>query len=538
MRTVAKAFAAAALLTASLVAPSAVSAGTDAGGHEATVADAMRAAGFRVNPGYPLVWSLDPSGTCRDYTYPALQSCLGANPAAPYVIAAVKAWPGEYVDKPVVNAFGRVRPGYEPTYRLHPREAIVFYGKMPPPGRYMGIQTWQWSQPGHWTPQDYRQVAQLPNLPFPLHLLFSTMPPGQPNARRVFSFSALGDPVNNVEMQRRSGSPFGKQRYFVITPSATTDQAVRQVLQARGVPDSQIFTEQIPGRDSNGRIGPLGMGRDAIDFNTWFRYAVPDPAVATAAQQWRSHPPLKVMRVLVPASHGPVRRYGALTFEKTKVHSERYLAGDQQTLVQQVCHRVKTSTQLTSADCTQPTPTSAPMVSPLRDYGWDGPYCRRHHMNCDGDNPDSAFFYAKPAALDSGQVYAVVGTLATQTGNATYVGLSAHDASTFYAPINILDTDLRGSAGSYARTVGHTGKFFVHYFARDCAPLGDVPGGAKNCTAITDAMIPRHGTTDLGDPALRGMLQLGIRDYIVPGTQRGPDAAKMLTPVVLAFTQR
>ncbi|HET6878393.1 MAG TPA: hypothetical protein VFH38_12745 [Jatrophihabitans sp.] len=442
------------------------------------------------------------------------------------------------MEKPVHDAFGPVRRGYEPTYRLHRREAIVFYGKMPPPGRYMGIQTWQWSQPGHWTHADVRRVAHLPNLPFPLHLLFSTMPPGDPNAGRVFSFSALGDPVNNVVMQRRSGSPFNKQRYFIVTASAAANKAVRRVLHARGVPNNRIFTEQIPSHDTSGRIGPLGMGKSAIDFTTWFRYAVPNPADADAAQQWRRDPPIKVLRVRAPAQ-GPVRRYGALHFDKTRAHSEASLASDQQRLIQAVCHRVQKTAHLRGTECTRPLPSSAFMVDFLRDYGWDGPYCRRHHAYCDGDNPDTAFFYGQPGPLDAGQVYAVVDTLATQTHNATYVGLSAHNAATFYAPLNFLDTQLKGSARSYANTVGHTGKFFVHYFTRHCVTLKHVRGAVPNCTSISNAVIPRHNAPNaFGDPALRGHIQLGIRDYIVPGTERGPDTAKMLTPVILTFTKR
>jgi hypothetical protein len=401
----------------------------------------------------------------------------------------------------------------------------------------MGIQTWQWSQPGHWTAKDYQHVAQLPNQPFPLRLIFATMPPTDPNAGRAFNFAGIGDPVNNVVMQRRSGSPFGKQRYFIVTPSQSTDQAVRRVLHSRGIPDRDIFTEQVPSRDSSGPIGPLGMGKGAIDFNTWFRYAVPDPASATAAQQWRLHPPLKVMRVLAPTSTGPVHRYGALHFDKLRAHSEKYLAGDMRDLVHAVCDRIGTTAGLTSTDCTQPTPASAFMVDPLRDYGWDGPYCRSIQMSCDGDNPDSAFFYGQMLPLDSGQVYAVVDTLATETGNATYVGLSAHNAAAFYAPVNILDTELEGTAASYASTVGHTDKFFVHYFTRDCSTLSGLPD-AQNCTTLTDAMIPSRGSPNaFGDPALQGMLQLGIRNYVVPGTARGPDASKMLTPVVLGFTR-
>jgi len=100
----------------------------------------LEKSGFQVSEGKPMVYSLTPSETCKDYTYPALNSCLGSNPAAPYVIAMVKSWPDEFVDPVTINAFGPVpEPGYSPTYRLDPREAIVIYGAMPPPGRYMGL---------------------------------------------------------------------------------------------------------------------------------------------------------------------------------------------------------------------------------------------------------------------------------------------------------------------------------------------------------------------------------------------------------------
>jgi hypothetical protein len=111
--------------------------------------------GFQVNPGYPLLYARDPIARCREYTYPALKNCFGANPAAPYVLAVVKSWPNEYVERSTLNAFGPLRRGYSVAYRLHPREAIVVYGKMPPPGRYIGLQTYEWSRPGQWTANDY-----------------------------------------------------------------------------------------------------------------------------------------------------------------------------------------------------------------------------------------------------------------------------------------------------------------------------------------------------------------------------------------------
>lgn len=128
---------------------------------EALIAD-MEARGFQVNEGYPKVYGLE---ECIDQTYPAFKNCFQANPAAPYVIPVVKSWPDEYVDPATVNAFVVTNPGYSATYRLNPRDAIVIYGRMPPAGRYMGLQTWQFSQHGSWKPKDYHQWASTPDIP-------------------------------------------------------------------------------------------------------------------------------------------------------------------------------------------------------------------------------------------------------------------------------------------------------------------------------------------------------------------------------------
>ena len=494
----------------------------------------LRKRGFQVNPGYPLLYSKDPAATCNDYTYPALKSCFGANPVAPYVVAAVKSWSDEHVGPTPVNAFGPLRRGYTTTYRLGPREAIVIYGQMPPPGRYIGLQTYDWSQPGHWKAKDYYKWLHNPNRAIPMQYLFTTIPPNHRKSDRVWSLSALGDIVNNVVMQRQSGYPFGKNRYFVITPSATTDRAVRRALQGQGVPNSYIFTEQIPSRDNYGSIGPLGMGKNAIEFWTTLRYAV--PVSADAAEAWRSQLPLTVLRVRAPSALGLVRRYGALRYEQNTAHSEAYLAGDLQNLVKAVCARTSSTTHLQSRDCA-PTPPR-PYVVPEFYLGRRGPYCRDINMNCNGDNNDAAIFWGKPFPLDSGQVYAVLDTLATETGNATYVGLSINDASTASSPANALDTGLKGSADAYASAVKNTGKFFVHYYTRDCAPLKDLLVKPQDCTQLTDQIVPlRTDTSAVGHPALKGMFLVALRDYIVPGTERGADPSKLLPPRILTFTR-
>ncbi len=498
----------------------------------------LKESGFQVSEGYPMLYE----DACAKYTYTALQSCFGNNPVAPYVIPVVKAWPDESVGPTPVDTFGEVRPGYIPTFRLDPRDAVVIYGQMPPPGKYMSVTTYVWTQHGRWKAKDYNVWATTPNYP-PIRYTFSTVPPNDPKSGRIWSFSTLGDAVNNVDMQQKSGeSPFGKDRYFIITPSASTDQAVRRVLQARGVRDSDIFTEQIPRRDDVGPIGPLGMDENAIEFFTFFRYAIPDDQ-AVAKLWWNSfngdNPPLTVMRVRAPSFLGPVERYDLLTYGERTARSEAYLAGDLQDLVNAVCDRVSSIAGLHSADCTQSPPASSFMVDPLRDFGVAGPYCRKVNMWC-GDQTDAGLFFTGPLPLDSRQVYAVVSTLATETGNATYVGLSVNDASTYLAPTGTVGTFLKGSADGYADTVNNTDKFFVHFFTRSCDQLTNLLPPARfrqDCTEIDKDMVPKKGDTNApGDPALFGMFWPGIRDYTAPGSARGPDTNKLLTPRILTFT--
>ena len=151
-------------------------------------------------------------------------------------------------------------------------------------------------------------------------------------------------------------------------------------------------------------------------------------------------------------------------------------------LLQAVCNRVASATHLHSAACTQqPPPISSFLVDSISDLRWSGPYCRDIARSCDGDNPDTTFIFSKPLPLDGGQVYALAGTLATRTGNATFTGVGVNDASKFFAPVNLPDT-------------------FGHRF-------------------------------------LRGMWIAGIRDYLAPGTARGPADSKLLTPRILEFTK-
>ena len=172
------------------------------------------------------------------------------------------------------------------------------------------------------------------------------------------------------------------------------------------------------------------------------------------------------------------------------------------------------------------------MVDLVRDYGWTGPYCRDIGMDCLGDQQEAAYYFSSPRPTGAGEVYAVVSTLATETDNAVYVGLSANDAAILggVPDATLLDTQLKGSADVYASTVANTGKFFVRYFTENCDVLANVPGGLDNCTEIS-------GMSDQGDPDLQGMIIISLRNYIKPDETSGPDSSLLLNPRILTFTQ-
>jgi hypothetical protein len=148
-----------------------------------------------------------------------------------------------------------------------------------------------------------------------------------------------------------------------------------------------------------------------------------------------------------------------------------------------------------------------------------GPLCNQIGENCAGDNWDTAYQLYGPMPLDNGEIYAVAGTLGTQTENATYVGLGINQVSNFNGVANISDKFLKDTARKYEREVNNTDKFFIYYFTRDCSKIKDLTD--DHCFELND-YIP------LGDK-----VTLTIRDYLVPNTQRGPDSQHVLPSKVL-----
>jgi len=163
--------------------------------------------------------------------------------------------------------------------------------------------------------------------------------------------------------------------------------------------------------------------------------------------------------------------------------------------------------------------------------GYDGPpptdgiELPRGPMDCLGDNQDDEpQISAGTYQLDDNQVIAVVGTLGTKTENATYTSLSVNWFPELVGVLNRDDTVLEESAKKFKKVFEDSKdpelykKFYVYYFARDCSGL------YPWCHEISRKLIPRGDT-----------IKIIQRNYVNPGSRRGPDPHKVLNPVSIQF---
>ena len=150
-------------------------------------------------------------------------------------------------------------------------------------------------------------------------------------------------------------------------------------------------------------------------------------------------------------------------------------------------------------------------------------------MNCLGDNQDDSFRISPNISFDTnqiladsiaqGDVVAVVGTLATATGNATYVSLALNYFPEAISFGNLTNLDLGGTAAAYAGDVANTGKFYLYYFSRDCT-------GLTPCVQVSGSDVP-----------VGGFLKLTERNYVRPGTARAPDASQLVNPAIIVLSR-
>ncbi len=473
--------------------------------------------GYEVSRGY---FKLYTQSDCP-YTYETLNTCLGNNPAAPYVIPIVPAWPDEWVDPGTANILGPTLEGYNASYRLDPREAIVILGKLPPPAAYFGLQTYLLSRPGTWMEDSAQYQFVKAYIPALFHTFFSTLPKHE---ERLQSWADLSNPINNVVIQNGSHNVWNQERYFVITPDKTMDLAIRQALAGLDIPDDFVFTEQIPSDMT------IGLAEESDDFMTILRYAMPVDGGADGARSnaWREDLPLIVLRIRDTRSTHQSQAYPPVKFEARSgaTPPEINLKPDLITLAKAVCDRWGQPCDLEGAAFDQ---RARPLLNmPLPPLSMTGPECLKVGMNCLAPNEDTTFFMSARLPLPDKLVYAVVGALGTRTGNATYVGLGLNDSLTQLGFDNISNEQLAGSADEY--DLPNRDQFFIQYFARDCTGLEDLTAGS-HCYSIGDKLPACYDPADLSC----SMLALSLRNYILPGTQRGSAPELTLSPRLIAL---
>lgn len=121
----------------------------------------------------------------------ALGRGFGPNPTAPYAIPSVPPWRDEYVDHTLHEVFGPERHGCSPIFRLHETEALVILAETPPPGAYLGLQTYVFAQQTEVSPNDEISLAVPQEL---RELLFVTAP----DPSRLMMWASMGDSNNHA----------------------------------------------------------------------------------------------------------------------------------------------------------------------------------------------------------------------------------------------------------------------------------------------------------------------------------------------------
>lgn len=470
----------------------------------AHIKNSLKLLDLEVQEGYFQLWGAD---ECLP-TYMLMGTCYFNNPAAPYILPVLPYWSDEFVDPATAGVFGETRGGFGTTYRFDRHEAIIIFGFMPPEAHYFGLQSYTFSHKGkHET--DNETYAFLSSLGAQ-DVFFHKIPL---NPKRIGYINSLSNSINNVVIERQSGAIWEQFRYFIITPDGHLDSEIRQVLVALGVDAAEIFTEGIP------RNVRLGLNKNADDFVTPLRYSMPldGGGVGTDSNEWRHNPTLRVLRVRVKSPGYQKQRFPAWEPSSPEVRtgvSEAYLSEDLTLLVHAVAEAWGQG--CSDSACTGRYRTFIDVQS--APFNLLGPKCAQIGMDCAGDTQDASYGFCPGITFDDGEVWAAIGTLGTETGNATYVGLGVNNFRLRLGAKNIDYTKLEGSALNYGNgSIGNLDKFFVYYFARDCSGLESLTHGY--CAEVEDSslVLPK------GD---RGALT--ERDYLVPGTARGPDSTMLL----------
>ena len=457
--------------------------------------------GYAIARGYWTLWGAE---ECK-YPIQTVGFCYGNNPTAPYALAVVPQWRDESSDQSMHHVVSAFQRNMNALYRLDAQEALVVAAEMPPVARYFGLGSNVFSRETTLNTND--PVYKQPGLDGLMRgVLFATMP----NPERMMMIASIGNSINNVVITGQTGEAWqaGQQRFFVITPDADVADSVKAALLRAGVPSANdIFVEKV-----SPDVVKVGLGKSADDLMTYIRYAMPNNVAA--GNEWRANLPLTVFRVrdvsgLRPANPFPVQGYDPRHWN----FDEAVLAEDLDSLAAAV-----------RSFWNQPAAPRFQSFSLFTGVDLVGQHClgfpnpARGPMNCLGDTQDSDYQISPSFSLDSGRVIAVLGTLGTETGNATYVSVSVNWFPQLVGLQNIDDNLLAGTAAPFAGALENDARlFYVYYVARDCS-------GLENCAEVSRRSLPAGA-----------LIKIIQRNYVTPGYARGPDPTKLLNPVTIAL---
>ena len=444
-------------------------------------------------------------------SYQEMGLCYANNPAAPYVLVSLPPWKNEFIDPATDTAFGY---SMRAPYRLDPREAIVILGRLPPQAKYFGLQSYLFTHQGEFDVKSdaYQRLAAL-NKPELLSKFFTYVPQDH---QRIIQFASLGNSINNVVIEDQSGEAFSAEKLFIITPDRYMEAAIRQVLKKIQIAEEDIFTEPIPPGLK------LGLDQPADDFVTVIRYAMPadggDPG--DPSDLWRSKLPLAVLRIRDTRPGRQAVPFDPVVLDERVSADERDLTANLNSLATAVAARWSQPGALQKAQKF--------MIMQQAPFYLVGPECIKIGENCLADTQDTFYQYTLPLPITDATVYAALGTLGTRTGNAIYVGLGLSSSRRLLGFDNLSDPEIEDTASAYSSVVDNTDQLFLYYFARDCTALTGLTDG--NCREIAVEDVP---TCSDPDPQTCDRLTLSLRNYIFPGTQRGPNENGMLAGIVI-----
>jgi hypothetical protein len=458
--------------------------------------------GFEVARGYWTLWGVN---DCK-YPLQTVGYCYGNNPTAPYVLAVVPPWKNEYVEQKFHHLLNEPLRNMSAIHRLDQHEALVIVAQLPPPARYFGIQSNVFTREIAFNPYD-PIISFVAADPLLQSILFGVSP--DPSRRMLVA--SIGNSTNNVVIGQQTGeTPWNRPAYFVITSDADMAAEMTNALISAGASSSDIFTEPVaPG------LVNLGLDRSADDLITYIRYSM--PVDQTAGEQWRQKLPLTILRVRDLSSRYnnplPIPTYEGRTYN----YDENQLQSDGSFAALQDAVRLRWGQQ--GSLVTFFSAYKALDLLGQHCLGYDDPFTEpRGPMDCLGDTQDADYQISGSAQIDDGQVIAVIGTLSTATGNATYTSLSVNWFPELVGVANIDDTDLLGTATSFGTP--NSGLFYVYYVARNCT-------GLAPCREISKKLVPTGG-----------LIKLIQRNYVNPNSRRGPDPAKILNPVAIVLDGR